>query len=138
MKQSVHFLVFLCIVCVAFLFVGCKKTDTNNLETSNNSQAANMEIKDYQHLVSDNIAIGDSYQKVIAILGTPNYEKELVLKEKPGVIGKTLTYVISQKDPRILNEKTDQFISFYFDKDNQLSEILPWALMLPYQFICWI
>lgn len=124
MKYSNFPLLLLLSTCILFLFVSCKKTNTNNVETPDNSQKVNMETKNYQELISS-VAIGDSYEKIITVFGTPNYEKELVLKEKPTVIGKALTYVISQKDPRILNEKTDQFITLYFDKDNNLSEILP-------------
>ena len=122
--KYIRFLTMSCSICILFLSVSCKKISTSSFESSDDLQEKSMAVNNYQQLLAT-VAIGDSYEKIIKTFGEPGYENELVLKEKPVVVGKSLIYLVSQKDPRVLNEKTDKFIQFNFDKNNKLSGIFP-------------
>lgn len=74
------------------------------------------------------ISIGDSVKKVISILGKPDCD-QIICKKKRGrnkkdiFIARELTYYLKIWEKGLANEKYDEFVYFYFDKNNILYKV---------------
>lgn len=113
------------------VFVGCgcerertAKTDLNEMEPAESGKAMDSEeIEKFEELLAT-LSVGNTYEDVIAVLGKPTQEEDFAKKERPEIIGKSVRYIIEQKHPRLLNAKTDRYVTFYFGTSGLLDQIV--------------
>ncbi len=70
------------------------------------------------------IAIGDSREHVISVLGPPTMERVLMAKENQTIKARFLRYYVYREDPRLVNEKKDIHATIYLDDDGKVIKIL--------------
>lgn len=68
------------------------------------------------------IDVGDSYSRVIEILGKPTYDQNLAAKDNRFRI-RVLKYYIRKVERNVVNEKYDEVVWFEIDKDSQVVSI---------------
>lgn len=69
------------------------------------------------------VSIGDSYEKVILILGHPTYAENRARKESPEIIGRRANYFFKIDNPNLSNDKKDVYVTVSFDKYWKLERI---------------
>lgn len=69
------------------------------------------------------VSIGDSYEKVILILGHPTYAENWARKESPEIMGRIAGYYFKKDNPNLSNAKKDIYLSLSFDKHWKLRQI---------------
>jgi N-acyl-D-aspartate/D-glutamate deacylase len=67
--------------------------------------------------------VGDSYDKVIATLGKPNYDQRTFAKESPRLIGRSLKYYAVRWDADLVNERHDQLVRIWLDPQDRVRNI---------------
>jgi len=73
--------------------------------------------------VSELIRIGDSYDKVVELLGKPTNDDLMMKKDQSTVVGRRLMYIYHQHDASVFNQKTDTYLRLWFGPDNLLLEM---------------
>ena len=68
--------------------------------------------------------MGDSYEKVLRVLGRPFDERTIRGKKADAPIrGVMINYYMKMGAPDLVNEFNDEYILIAFDNDNKLTEI---------------
>lgn len=117
-KKCRHLIVVLTVL-NNFFCLGC-------VEAGNMNKDSKTKIEHYNHSesrVRELIKIGDSYEKVLKLLGKPNHDDLMMEKNGRKTIGRRLMYIYEQKDKAIFNQKTDRYLRLWFGSDDLLLEI---------------
>ena|SRR5882762_6326794 len=77
------------------------------------------------------ISIGDTREKVIALLGKPWSDKPLLKKEKPVFIARLVRYYVSKWRRDLVNERLDESVLFVFGDDDRLKKIVSTVPEIP-------
>ena len=72
----------------------------------------------------EQISRGNTYSHVISVLGPPSYEQESLRTKRNVYVGKSLYYILEQKDHSIFNAKEDRYITIYINANGNVMGIL--------------
>jgi hypothetical protein len=67
---------------------------------------------------------GDSKSMVLNRLGTPDHDIVLMRKERPEVIGRSMTYDIVKWKHNLVNEIYDQYVTIYLDPRDVVHKVI--------------
>jgi hypothetical protein len=68
----------------------------------------------------ERVPVGAAVDDVLAQFGPPTYDNVATTKETDAFTVRTVKYYIRKADPSLVNERTDQYLAFYFDASGRL------------------
>ena len=68
----------------------------------------------------ERVTVGAPVGDVLAQFGPLTYDNVVTTKETDAFIVRTVKYHIRKDDPNLVNERTDQYLVFYFDETGRL------------------
>ena len=68
----------------------------------------------------ERVTVGAPVDDVLAQFGPPTYDNVATTKETDAFIVRMVKYYIRNDDPNLANERTDQYLVFYFDESGRL------------------
>jgi hypothetical protein len=71
-----------------------------------------------------NVQLGDSRQRVEALLGKPWSDHLVRTKETNKPTGRSVTYYAVKSSKTMVNEKTDEFVLLSFDNSDKLQKVI--------------
>jgi len=118
------------LIAVGLLVTACDSGLNQNGEINSSQKQDAIYIQmsetNKQELLKQSLSIKlhDKWIDVHKKLGNPDVEKELVPKKTNDKIGTVRTYYVVKLDKELVNEKTDQSLRLYFNKEDELIEII--------------
>ena len=68
----------------------------------------------------ERVTVGAPVDDVLAQFGPPTYDNVATTKETDAFIVRMVKYYIRRDNPNLVNERTDQYLVFYFDESGRL------------------
>jgi hypothetical protein len=134
-KCGAHIMVRLLVVMVLGMLAGCTPTESRDpIGQPDDTQKRASRDKTYPYEMSPDekerflgsvkaLNPGDSYDKVLRLLGPPDDDWEIRGKPPGPLRGTGITYYMKKTKQHIVNEKQDEEVNVIFDKDRQLVEL---------------
>jgi hypothetical protein len=69
-----------------------------------------------------NIKIGDSYANIVAALGKPDHDQNLLTKDRK-FVARVLTYDVKVWEQGLVNENNDRRVRFELDRNGRLDRL---------------
>lgn len=114
-----RYMLLLAISCIFLFGTGCmeKQDDAYVMPDINWERYSESDISSFQSKLKQ-VSTGDTYEKVILILGHPTCVDDLARKESPEIIARSASYYFKKDNPNLSNIKKDIYIGLYFCYDN--------------------